>query len=92
MIYQVIGVHPSQGEFRPSGSDSSIRYNNVNIFVADLVSPCTVGHQTSKLKMKAEQFAKLVPTGMNSLVGQNINVGYNQWGNIERIDIIKKNG
>lgn len=92
MLFQVMGVMPSQGEFRPTGSNDSIRYNNVNIFVVDLESKCDVGHQTSKLKLKADRFAQLVPSGMNSLLNQQINVSYNQWGNIERIDIIKKNG
>lgn len=90
--YQVMGISPSQGEFRPSGSDQTIRYNNVNIFVVDLDSPCTVGHQTNKLKLKADLFSKLVPEGMNSLYQQVIEVFYNQWGTIDRIQVLKKNG
>lgn len=92
MKFQVMGVSPSQGEFKPAGSDQSIRYNNVNIYVVDLDSPCTVGHQTSKLKIKSDQFNKLVPEGMNSLYNCVIDVAYNQWGNIEKIQVIKKNG
>lgn len=90
MQFQVVGVAPSQGEFRPSGSDSSIHYNNVNIWVVDLQTPCTVGHQTSKIKLKADQFTKLVPEGMNAICNQVIDVSYNQWGQPDRIQILKK--
>lgn len=91
MKFQVVGVSPSQGEFRPAGSDSSVHYNNVNLFVVDLDTSCTVGHQTSKIKLKADKFAQLCPEGMNNLVNQVIDVSYNQWGNVDRITIMKKN-
>lgn len=91
MKFQVIGVMPSQGEFKPSGAENSIRYNNVNLFVVDLDSPCTVGHQTSKIKLKAEKFNQLFPQGMNSIVNEIIDIYYNQWGTPDKVQILKKN-
>ena len=100
MKYQVTGFEVSVGEFTPSNSTNSIKFNNVNLYVTDLENPLPegCGFKCSKLKIKSDLYIKLTDryTGQLkgfgayvNITGRVIDVYYNQYGQVSKIDVVK---
>lgn len=100
MKYQVFGQEYSAGVFTPDNAKEAINYSNVLLYVIALDDPISngKGKRSLKIKIKSNTFDSLTNSfkGKLPLIGQFIDlcdhvidVSYNQYGSITKLDIIK---
>ena len=88
MKYEVVGVQRKSGEYngRP--------YDNTYFHVLS-VSPNVIGRMTGAVKMKTTAFSDfLAAHGLAStdLIGKIVDIGFDQYRNVERVDVLDKPG
>lgn len=100
-MYQILGIEVRAGRFKAKDTGSDINYNNVVIHCMgegfDGSSEVfRVGNPVETLKIKNDEehlkqvFGK-VPSGaeMSDYVGKYINVYYNKYGNLDKLEVVR---
>lgn len=85
---RILGVEKSQGDFTPQGSNQSIHYDNINLYVEDLTSNIEVGHICKKYKVKSDLYTQLL-AGNQLTAGQIVDILFNEYRGIDEIRIVK---
>ena len=100
-MYQILGMEVRAGKFKAKDTGTEIAYNNLVLHVmgedfGDSKDCFRCGSPVETLKVKNDEehikstFGK-VPTAdeMKSYIGQYINVYYNKYGNLDKVEVIK---